>query len=502
MTTAYILAIEVGTTRVQVSAMNEAGTIVARASSPVPLLHPQPDWVEQDATTIWQATQASLSELMSGDIRPTQVHAIGITNQRETILVWDKNTGLPVYNALSWQSQQSSAIVEQMRGAGHDTLIHERTGLRLDPYFSATKLRWILNQVPGADQRAAAGELLAGTLDTWLTWQLTRGKVFVTDCTNAARTMLFDLHKMDWDADILDCLNIPRVMLPDVVANDTVVGMTSKRRFFNHAVPIAALIGDQQAALFGQLALQKGAAVTTYGTGAFMMMNTGETAQLADNGLLTTVAYSACGQTVYALEGASMIAGSAVAWLRDNMHLLRSAAESATAARVASGDDDVYVVPGTQEQGVRSAASRGRGAIYGVGQATTREDMVKAVLQSIAYQTRDVLGMMQIATGLTVGALRAGGTAARNDYLMQFQADVLNLPVMRAADVDTTARGAAYLAGLASGFWTDVDALRLLPVDNAGFIPSMTNDRRSMLYAGWQDAVAATRYYENRRQSR
>lgn len=495
----YVLAIEVGTTQVSAVAMMIDGSVALRTEAPVATVRPQSNWVEQDATEIWQATQRSLSDLFAGDIAPEEVAAIGVTNQRETMLVWDKETGLPIHNAVSWQSRQSAAIVNQLVQMGHEDLFRERTGLRLDPYFSATKLRWILDSVPGAQVRAETGELLAGTLDTWITWQLTRGAVFATDVTNASRTLMMNIKTCEWDETLLALLDIPRIMLPTIVDNATVVGETSPRRFFGVSVPIAALVGDQQAAAFGSLSLQPGTVTGTYGTGAFLLMNTGQDVVQTSEHLLTTVAYSVGGEVTYALEGTVMIAGAAVAWLRDSMQLLRSATASSAAAQASHSDDDIYVVPAFNGLGSPYFDDRIRGSVFGITLSTTKNDFVKAVLQGIAYQSRDVLDLMQRVTGLAMPSLRVGGSAAQNDYLMQFQSDITRLAVLRTADVDTTARGAAYLAGLTVGFWPDVESLRQLTQNSDGFIPAMDGERRDRLYSGWQDAVEATQFFGHKR---
>lgn len=431
-------------------------------------------------------------------VQPDEVAGIGITNQRETTVVWNKHTGLPIYNAIVWQSRQSEAITERLKSEGYEKLIHEKTGLVIDPYFSASKIRFILDHVPGSQELAEKGDLLFGTIDTWLLWKLSGGTVHATDYTNACRTMLFNIHTLKWDEDILKLLNIPLKMLPEVRSNSEIYGKTLEYHFFGSSVPICGMAGDQQAALFGQLAFDQGMVKNTYGTGSFIVMNTGNKPVMSDNNLLTTIAYSLNGKTNYALEGSVFVSGSALQWLRDEMHLLEKASDSQRAAEESTNDDEVYVVPAFTGLGAPYWDSVARGSVFGLTRGTSKNDFIKATLQSLAYQTRDVLETMEHDTGIEIPVLKVDGGAARNDYLLQFQADLLNIPISRAQNLETTALGAAYLAGLACGFWTDIDDLKNKQATGTIFEPKMSEDKRTSLYNGWKRAVAATRYFTSK----
>ncbi|MCX2455102.1 glycerol kinase GlpK [Lacticaseibacillus nasuensis] len=492
-TTQYILAIDEGTTSTRAVIIDHDGQPVAEAQREFPQYFPQPGWVEHNPNEIWNAVLSTIATaFINSGIQPKQIAGVGITNQRETTVVWDKATGLPIYNAIVWQSRQTTDIANQLKAAGHADLIHDHTGLLIDPYFSATKIRWILDHVPGAQERAENGELLFGTIDTWLTWKLSGGAVHVTDYTNASRTMLFNIHTLQWDPEILKLLNIPRAMLPTVRSNSEVYANTASYHFYGSAVPIAGMAGDQQSALFGQLALQPGMVKNTYGTGSFIVMNTGEQPTMSANNLLTTIGYGVDGQVNYALEGSVFVAGSAIQWLRDGMELVDHAPDSEAAARASQSHDEVYVVPAFTGLGAPYWDTDARGAVFGLTRGTTRNDFIKATLQSLAYQSRDVVDTMKKDTGIAIPTLRVDGGAANNDYLMQFQADILGTPVERAANLETTALGAAYLAGLAVGFWRDTAELETLAKVGKRFTPSMAANDRERLYAGWRAAVQAT----------
>ncbi|MFD1485448.1 glycerol kinase GlpK [Lacticaseibacillus baoqingensis] len=498
MAAEYILAIDEGTTSTRTLIIDHNGQKVADAQREFPQYFPQPGWVEHNANEIWNAVLSTIATaFIDSHIQPGQIRGVGITNQRETTVIWDKATGLPIYNAIVWQSRQTNDIANALRDAGLNTMIHEKTGLLIDPYFSATKIRWILDHVPGAQQRAEKGELLFGTIDTWLSWKLSGGAFHITDYTNASRTMLFNIHTLQWDDEILAALNIPKVMLPEVRSNSEIYGQTADYHFYGSGVPIAGMAGDQQAALFGQLALAPGMVKNTYGTGSFIVMNTGTTPTMSANNLLTTIGYSLDGVVHYALEGSIFVAGSAIQWLRDAMQLIESAPASEIAAKRSHSQDEVYVVPAFTGLGAPYWDADARGAVFGITRGTTREDFIKATLQSLAYQTRDVVETMYQDTGITIPALRVDGGAAKNDYLMQFQADILNIPIERAANLETTAMGAAYLAGLAVGFWQNTDELQQIAAPAKRFIPQMPADRRSRLYAGWQAAVQATMAFKH-----
>ncbi|WP_179394061.1 glycerol kinase GlpK [Lacticaseibacillus absianus] len=499
MTDNYILAIDEGTTSTRALIIDHAGRIQADAQQEFTQYFPQPGWVEHDPNEIWTAVLATLSRaFISSGIQPKQIAGIGITNQRETTVIWDKDTGLPIHNAIVWQSRQTNEIAASLKAAGHADMIHAKTGLIIDAYFSATKVRWLLDQVPGAQARAERGELLFGTIDTWLAWKLSGGAIHVTDYTNASRTMLFNIHTLKWDADILALLNIPRAMLPEVRSNAEVYGYTAGPHFYGSAVPIAGMAGDQQAALFGQLALEPGMVKNTYGTGSFIVMNTGTTPTMSANNLLTTIGYGLNGQVTYALEGSVFVSGSAMQWLRDAMQLLEHAADSEEIALRSKSHNEVYVVPAFTGLGAPYWDADARGAVFGLTRGTTREDFVKATLQALAYQTRDVVDTMVQDTGIAIPALRVDGGAANNDYLMQFQADLLATPLERAANLETTAMGAAFLAGLAVGYWASTDELQAIATIGHRFTPQMGAAERANLYEGWQQAVAATMLFKHR----
>ena len=496
MSEQYILAIDEGTTSTRAIIFNHAGQQVASVAREFTQYFPKPGWVEHQAEEIWNAVQITTSTaLINSAIRPDQLAAIGITNQRETTVVWDKETGRPIYPAIVWQSRQTSDIAEKLVKDGYSEMIRQKTGLVIDPYFSATKIRWILDHVEGAQERAEKGELLFGTIDTWLVWKLTRGKVHVTDCTNASRTMLFNIHDLTWDQEILDLLKIPRAMLPEVKSNSEVYGETDPYQFFGGRVPIAGMAGDQQAALVGQLAVKPGMVKNTYGTGSFIVMNTGKEPIESKNNLLTTIGYKLGDQVNYALEGSVFVAGSAIQWLRDSVKLLNSAPESEQAALESKDANEVYVVPAFTGLGAPYWDSEARGAIFGLTRGSSDKDLIKATLQSLAYQTRDVVDTMQKDSGIEIPVLRVDGGASNNNYLLQFQADLLGKKIERAADLETTGLGAAFLAGLAVGYWKDVDSLKEIAKTGAAFEPKMEEGERNRLYAGWQRAVLATRVF-------
>ncbi|MFD1392099.1 glycerol kinase GlpK [Lacticaseibacillus jixianensis] len=489
----YIMALDEGTTSTRALIIDHEGRIVADAQQEFPQYFPHPGWVEHNANEIWNAVLTTIADAFSkSGIQPRQIAGIGITNQRETTVIWDKQTGLPIHNAIVWQSRQTTALAEQLQAAGYGQQVHDKTGLLIDPYFSATKIRWLLDAVPGAQARAERGELLFGTIDTWLAWKLSGGTIHVTDYTNASRTMLFNIHTLQWDDEILKALNIPRALLPEVRSNAEVYGETAPFHFYGSRVPIAGMAGDQQAALFGQLALQPGMVKNTYGTGSFIVMNTGETPTMSAHNLLTTIGYGLNGHVTYALEGSVFVAGSAIQWLRDAMGLVHTAPESETAARASTSQNEVYVVPAFTGLGAPYWDPDARGAVFGLTRGTTRNDFIKATLQSLAYQTRDVVETMAQDTGIELATLRVDGGAANNDYLMQFQADLLQTPLERAAILETTGLGAAFLAGLAVGFWPDTDALQHIFKVGTRFTPKMAAAESTRLYAGWRQAVAAT----------
>lgn len=492
----YIMAIDQGTTSSRAIIFNKKGEKIASSQKEFPQIFPQAGWVEHNANQIWNSVQSVIAgAFIESSIKPGQIEAIGITNQRETTVVWDKATGLPIYNAIVWQSRQTAPIADQLKQDGHTDLIHEKTGLVIDAYFSATKIRWILDHVPGAQERAEKGELLFGTIDTWLVWKLTDGAAHVTDYSNAARTMLYNIKDLAWDDEILSILNIPKAMLPEVKSNSEIYGKTAPFHFYGGEIPISGMAGDQQAALFGQLAFEPGMVKNTYGTGSFIIMNTGEEMQLSENNLLTTIGYGINGKVYYALEGSIFIAGSAIQWLRDGLRMIETSSESEELAKLSKSDDEIYVVPAFTGLGAPYWDSNARGSVFGLTRGTTKEDFVKATLQSIAYQVRDVIDTMQDESGIDIPQLRVDGGAAMNDLLMQFQADILGIDIARAKNLETTALGAAFLAGLAVGYWEDLDSLKELNATGKLFKSSMNESRKEKLYKGWKKAVKATQLF-------
>lgn len=493
----YIMAIDQGTTSSRAIIFDKAGNNVGSSQKEFTQIFPESGWVEHNANEIWNSVQSVIAgALIESGVRPDNIKGIGITNQRETTVIWDRKTGKPIYNAIVWQSRQSAPIADQLKEDGHAEMIHQKTGLVVDAYFSATKVRWILDNVEGAQERAERGELAFGTIDTWLLWKLTDGNVHVTDYSNAARTMMYNIMDLKWDEDILKLLNIPKSLLPEVKSNSEVYGHTQSYHFYGSEVPISGMAGDQQAALFGQLAFEPGMIKNTYGTGAFIVMNTGEKPQISKNNLLTTIGYGINGKVYYALEGSVFVAGSAIQWLRDGLRMIDTAPESEAVANASTGDNSVYVVPAFTGLGAPYWDSDARGAIFGLTRATTKEDFVKATLQAVAYQSKDVIDAMKEDSGIDIPVLKVDGGAAKNDTLMQFQADILDIDVTRAPNLETTALGAAYLAGLAVGFWADLDELREFQGEGSTFKPNMTSEEREDLYAGWKEAVAATQTFK------
>ena len=492
----YIMAIDEGTTSTRAMIIDHQGRKIASSQKEFPQYFPQPGWVEHKPEEIWHAVQTTIANaIINSGVRPGQIAAIGITNQRETTVIWDKKTGKPIYNAIVWQSRQTTDLAEKLKKDGYSELIHKKTGLIIDPYFSATKIRWILDHVAGAQEKAENGDLLFGTIDSWLLWNLTDGEVHVTDYTNASRTMLFNIHDLKWDDDILKLLNIPKVMLPEVKSNSEIYGYTKSYTFFGGKVPIAGIAGDQQAALFGQLALKKGMVKNTYGTGSFIVMNTGEQPTESDNNLLTTIAYGLNGKISYALEGSIFVSGSAIQWLRDSLKMIKTAADSEKAARQSKSENEVYVVPAFTGLGAPYWDSEARGSVFGITRGTNDKDFIKATLQSLAYQTRDVVDTMQVDSGIKIPTLRVDGGASNNDYLLQFQSDILGIKIERAKVLETTSMGAAFLAGLAVGYWQNVAELKDIFVVGKTFEPQMPESEKEHLYQGWKKAVKATQVF-------
>lgn len=488
-----IVAIDQGTTSSRALVFDPQGRIVSSAQREFEQIFPRSGWVEHRPRDILTSVQVTLAEAMhKANLDASAVAGIGITNQRETTVVWDRKTGEPVYNALVWQSRHSADICRDMHGEAVDALIRERTGLLLDAYFSATKLVWLFQHVDGVRERAHRGELLFGTVDTWLLWNLTGGRVHVTDITNASRTLLYNIHAQCWDEDLLELFGIPASMLPEVRGCSEVYGRIEAKYFFGRDVPICGIAGDQQAALFGQACFEPGMAKNTYGTGCFMLMNTGNVAVPSQHGLLSTVAWKVDGQVEYALEGSIFVAGSVVQWLRDGLHLLDSAGQSQACAQSVTSTDGVYLVPAFAGLGAPYWRSDVRGAMFGLSRGTRKEHLVRAALESMAYQTRDVLTAMEADAGIALKELRADGGAIANDFLAQFQSDMLGVPVLRPGIGETTALGAAYLAGLAVGVWDSREQIARMWQLERRFEPMMGESERERLYGGWQAAVNAT----------
>lgn len=492
------MALDEGTTSTRALIFDHQGHKVTEAQKEFTQYFPHPGWVEHNPEEIWNAVQSTIAQaFINSDLRPDQIVSIGITNQRETTIIWDKITGKPIYNAIVWQSRQTDELATSLIKDGYKDLIREKTGLIIDPYFSATKIRWILDHVPGSQEKAEKGELLFGTVDSWLIWKLTGGKVHATDFTNASRTMLFNIHTLQWDKDILHLLNIPEEMLPEVKSNSEIYGYTLPYHFFGGKVPIAGVAGDQQAALIGQMGLEPGTVKNTYGTGSFIVMNTGAEPTDSNHDLLTTIAYYLDGKVTYALEGSIFVAGSAIQWLRDSLQLLSKAEDSEEAAKNSRSRNEVYVVPAFTGLGAPYWDSSARGAIFGLTRGTNRNDLIKATLQSLAYQTRDVIDTMQNDSHINIKTLRVDGGASRNNYLLQFQADILNTKIERAKTAETTGLGVAFLAGLATDFWKDKDEIEKIFHVGKSFVPQMVAGERERLYRGWQCAVKATQMFKN-----
>ncbi len=487
----YIMALDLGTTSCRCIIFDKNGRICSAAQKEFTQYFPQPGWVEHDAEEIWATQTGLMYEAMSKiDITINEIAGIGITNQRETTVLWDKETGRPVHKAIVWQCRRTAGYCDELKKLGMAEFFRSKTGLVLDAYFSATKLRWLLDNVTGARERAEKGELLFGTVDSWIIWKLTGGKVHVTDYSNASRTMLFNIHTLKWDEEILRVLKIPQQILPEVKPSSHVYGYTDSK-LFGREVPIAGAGGDQQCALFGQTCFERGEVKNTYGTGGFMLMNTGTAPVNSHNGLVTTIAWGVDDKVEYALEGSIFVAGAAVQWLRDELGLIRDAAESEVLAKSVPDANGCYVVPAFVGLGAPYWDQYARGAIVGLTRGVNRNHIVRATLESIAYQVNDVLMAMQEDSGMPITSLRVDGGACDNDFLMQFQADILNTSVVRPYCIETTAMGAAYLAGLAVGYWRSKDEILANHVIAAEFKPQMGQAKRESLLQGWHNAVKA-----------
>ena len=485
----YVMALDAGTTSNRCILFNEKGEMCSVAQREFTQYFPKPGWVEHDADEIWSSMLGVAVEAMNKlNITPDQVAAIGITNQRETTIIWDKNTGEPVYHAIVWQCRRTSEYCDQLKEKGLTEKFRQKTGLMIDAYFSGTKVKWILDNIPGAREKAEAGDLLFGTVETWLIWKLTKGRVHVTDYSNAARTMLFNINTLEWDDEILEELGIPKSMLPQARPSSEVYGMADES-YFGKEIPIGGAAGDQQAALFGQTCFTAGEAKNTYGTGAFLLMNTGTKPVFSDNGLITTIAWGLDGEVNYALEGSIFVAGAAIQWLRDEMRLVDSSPDSEYMASKVKDTNGCYVVPAFTGLGAPHWDQYARGTIVGITRGVNKYHVIRATLESLAYQTYDVLKAMEADSGIKLSALKVDGGASANNFLMQFQSDILNTEVRRPRCVETTAMGAAYLAGLAVGYWKDKnDVINNWNIDRE-FHPEMQEAEREEKLAGWEKAV-------------
>ncbi|MBI1819492.1 MAG: glycerol kinase GlpK [Nitrospirae bacterium] len=486
----YILALDQGTTSSRAILFDRKGKIVSSAAFPFSQIYPQPGWVEHDPMEIWDSQMKAAREaVLRAGISPGEIASIGITNQRETTILWDKTSGKPLYHAIVWQCRRSAPLCLRLEEEGWKEAIARKTGLVIDAYFSATKIRWLLDHVPGLRQKAARGEVLFGTVDSWLLYRLTGWMVHATDYSNASRTMLFNIHTLQWDEEILNHLEIPRALLPEVRNSSERYGTTDPSLFDGFSIPIGGIAGDQQAALFGQTAFHKGGAKSTYGTGCFLLLNTGLQPVVSTRGLLTTIAWGIKNQITYALEGSVFMGGAIVQWLRDELQIIREAEETEPLALSIPGNDGVYLIPAFTGLGAPYWRMEVRGSLTGLTRGAGRAHVARAALEAIAYQVADLISLMEEASGIHLKELHVDGGAVRNNFLMQFQADLLDLPVVRSKIIETTALGAAYLAGLSVGFWNDFSDLQHLWEGETEFVPAMRPEKREELYKGWKGAI-------------
>ncbi len=493
----YIMSIDQGTTSSRAILFDKEGDIKGVAQREFKQYFPKSGWVEHDANEIWTSVLAVMTEVLNeNEINADQIEGIGITNQRETTVIWDKNTGSTIYHAIVWQSRQTQSICHELKEQGHEETFRNKTGLLLDPYFAGTKVKWILDNVDGAREKAENGDLLFGTIDTWLVWKLSGGEAHITDYSNASRTLMYNIYDLQWDDELLDLLNVPKQLLPEVKESSEIYAHTKDYHFFGQEVPISGIAGDQQAALFGQACFERGDVKNTYGTGGFMLMNTGEEPVKSESGLLTTIAYGLDGKVNYALEGSIFVSGSAIQWLRDGLRIINSAPQSENYATRVDSTDNVYFVPAFVGLGTPYWDSEARGAIFGLSRGTEKEHFIRATLESLCYQTRDVMEAMSKDSKIEVNNLRVDGGAVKNNFIMQFQADIVNTAVERPEIQETTALGAAYLAGLAVGFWDSKDEIANRWQLETEFTPQMSEEDRTKLYKGWKKAVEATQVFK------
>ncbi len=493
----YIISIDQGTTSSRAIIFNKMGEIVSSSQKEIEMIYQQADYVEQDAEEIWTSVISTIAEcLLTAEVLPEEINSIGITNQRETTILWDRRDGNPIYKAIVWQSKQSNYICDELKDKGLNDLFQSKTGLLIDPYFSGTKIKWVLDNIIGAKKLMDDGNLMFGTVDTWLLYKLSGNKIHKTDYTNASRTLLYNIFEKKWDQELLDILGINKNILPEVCDSNSLFGHTARQNFFGAEIPIAGILGDQQAALFGQLCLEKGSIKNTYGTGCFMLMNTGETPTLSKKGLLTTIAYSIDGVITYALEGSVFVAGSAIQWLRDALEFFSDAADSEELAISVTSNYGVYVVPAFVGLGTPYWDTDAKGAIFGLTRGTTIAHITRATLESLAYQTKDVIDIMSQESNITPKILKVDGGASLNNFLMQFQSDILNIEITRPKVNESTALGAAFISGLATNFYSNLDDLRKTIILDKHFLPKMDIEEREKLYSTWQKAIKATRTFK------
>ena len=493
----YILSIDQGTTSSRAILFDKLGNIVSSSQKEIKMIYQKEDYVEQDAIDIWTSVLSTTAEcLHSAEVLPEEIASIGITNQRETTVLWDKRDGTPVYNAIVWQSKQSKDICDDLKEKGLNDLFKSKTGLLIDPYFSATKVKWILDNIDGTKELMDQGNLMFGTVDTWLLYKLSGNKIHKTDYTNASRTLMYNIFTKEWDQELLNILGINNNILPEVCDSNAIFGITARHTFFGAEITIAGILGDQQAALFGQLCLEKGEIKNTYGTGCFMLMNTGTSPTISKKGLLTTIAYSIDGVVTYALEGSVFVAGSAIQWLRDSLGFFDEASESEKIAMSVDSNYGVYVIPAFVGLGTPYWDTDAKGAIFGLTRGTTSAHITRATLESLAYQTKDVIDVMSLESGITPKTLKVDGGASLNNFLMQFQSDILNIEIIRPKINESTALGAAFISGLAIGFYKNIEEIEKLIVKDKHFNPKMDESVRNNLYNNWQKAISATRTFK------
>ena len=492
----YILSIDQGTTSTRAIVFDKHSKIISVANKEIKQYYPQPGWVEQDPNEIWMSVSQTINQaLVQKNIKPTQIKAIGITNQRETTVIWNKETQKPIYNAVVWQSRQTNSICDDLRNQGYEELIREKTGLLIDPYFSGTKIKWILDKVEGSRELAKKGKLAFGTIDSWIIYKLTE-KEHKTDYSNASRTMIFNINTLEWDDELLKILDIPKNILPEVCESSCMFGHTTDRNFFGENIPVTGVAGDQQASLYGQLCCNEGMVNTTYGTGCFVLMNTGDNIVKSKNGMLSTIAWKINDKVTYAIEGSVFVGGSSVQWLRDGLKIIKKASETEKLAKSIKSNDGVYIVPAFVGLGTPYWDSLAKGAMFGLTRGTTKKEIARATLEAICYQVHDVLKAMEADSKKAIPMVKVNGGATVNDFLMQFQSDIMNLNVQRPQIAETTALGAAYLAGINVEYWKNHDEIKKHRKADTIFNPIMDKEKRKELVRGWQVAVNATRQFK------